>query len=69
MLVKELRQGLKSRAFVYSFMALHVLMAWDMLLYVVQTETSRDRDFPNFLFWFVIGAALLVIFPLRASGP
>ena len=68
MLVKELRQGMKSKAFGFSFLLMQLLMVFCMLL-AVTTQSARGADeFHNGLFWFCIGATLVFITPLRAMS-
>ena len=65
--VKELRQGLKSRAFTGSFTGLQALMVFSMIMYVLMLrEASGDIAFADGLFWFLLGLLLVLVLPFRA---
>lgn len=61
MLVKELRQGLRARAFVASLIGLH----WLLLLLMAGTQFGVDRATMNELFWGIAILALMLALPLR----
>jgi len=64
-LVKELRQGMRARAFIISFL---LLQAFLVLLVVGNVAAQEDRnalDFQNNIFWVIIGFVLLALMPLR----
>jgi ABC-type transport system involved in multi-copper enzyme maturation permease subunit len=69
MLVKELRQGLKSRAFGLSFVllqaALVLLITFSVLEYRNNPDAFKTQELSAY-FWLVITVMLLVITPLRA---
>lgn len=71
MLVKELRQGLKGRAFEWSFVALQVLlllvMAYHAVLYARHRQEFEASGL-NTIFWLMLYLQLLVVTPLRALG-
>jgi ABC-type transport system involved in multi-copper enzyme maturation permease subunit len=65
MLVKEIRQGLRTRVFGLLFMLAQALM---MFCVVMQLLAHLKRDSTTFydgLFWFCIGIPLLFLIPLR----
>lgn len=65
--IKELRQGLKSRSFVATFLGLQGAMVLSMFMYLAAgTSTTSDLQFSNGFFWFMLGLMLLVFMPLRA---
>jgi len=64
--VKELRQGLKSRAFTGSFLALQGLMLFSMIMYMLVGSNRNDTMFANGFFWFMLGILLVAIIPFRA---
>ncbi|WFB35380.1 hypothetical protein P3T73_14560 [Kiritimatiellota bacterium B12222] len=67
MVIKELRQGLKSRSFVASFLGLQGLMVLSMFIYLAAVSTgSGDLEFADGFFWFMVGLLLIVIMPLRS---
>jgi hypothetical protein len=64
-LVKELRQGMRARAFVLSFLLIQVFL---IVLVLGNLAAEGDRNALNFqtgLFWVIIGFALLLLMPLR----
>ncbi len=69
MLVKELRQGLKARGFVFSFLGFQVVLAI-VIIYHVLLYAREGKGFEvgglSATFWTLIGAQLLLITPLRA---
>lgn len=68
MLVKELRQGMRTRMFVLAFVVLQVLMVLVMSLKALEYESNPDafkiKDL-NQVFWTVCGLLLLLVMPLR----
>ena len=69
MLVKELRQGLRSRGFVFSFVGLQILLVLTVTISAL-IYAKDPRDFqPHFftgMFWAMVGSVLLIVTPLRA---
>lgn len=75
MLVKELRQGLRTRGFVGAFIAFQVLMAIAMMTVAAQSvntnlPSARGAAFTaaNGFFWTLITVALVLVTPGRALG-
>ena len=73
MLVKELRQGVQSGAFAWTFILLQVAMFLLMTFWVLNRSTGlQSRLEVNQLFhgffWAVFGFAAAVILPVRAAG-
>ena len=73
MLVKELRQGVQSGAFAWTFILLQVAMFLLMTFWVLNRSTGlQSRLEVNQLFhgffWSVFGFAAAVILPVRAAG-
>ena len=67
--LKELRQGLKSKAFVASFLGLQVLMVMSMFIFFASVSSnSGDMEFANGFFWFMLGVILMLFMPLRSFG-
>ncbi len=77
-LVKELRQGLRSRAFLVTFVLLHLVMGVYLLLAALSFElhsfASQDgrthfSDFTPFdvFFWIILAVPLLIVLPMRGS--
>lgn len=68
-LVKELRRGLKTRAFVLSFVGLQAIfvltLVFNAILYS-QKPAEFDPSGLHTVFWMLVGAQLVVITPLRA---
>ena len=74
MLVKELRQGLRTRGFVGTFIVFHALMAL-IMLGVITSATSSNASVramslttANGFFWSLLSAQLLLLTPGRALG-
>ena len=73
MLVKELRQGVQSGAFAWTFILLQVAMFLLMTFWVLNRSTGQqsrlevNQLFHGF-FWAVFGFAAAVILPVRAAG-
>lgn len=68
MLVKELRQGMRSRVFVSAFYLSQALMILATVLQMVSSSATGRGDLAGFLnavFWFLIGLPLLFLMPLR----
>jgi len=61
--VKELRQGLKSRAFVLIFVLVQVAMAVTFLLTALSGERASGADG---FFWFLLWLPLVLVMPARA---
>lgn len=73
MLVKELRQGMRSRIFVAAFYVTQVLMILSTifsLLAASEPESAPGNmvSFLNWLFWLMIGVPLLFFMPLLGFG-
>ena len=69
MIVKELRQGLKARAFVLSFVGLQavfvLVLIYQALLYSKHPDKFDASDL-NGIFWTLVGIQLMILTPLRA---
>lgn len=70
MVVKELRQGVQSGAFAWTFVALQAAMFLYLSYAVLIFEAGRGRGRTalDFLFWPIVGTAVLFILPLRGLG-
>ncbi len=69
MLVKELRQGLKTRGFVFSFIGLQTVLVLVLIYHVLlyaRAPKGFDATGLGVIFWLLIGALLIVVTPLRA---
>ena len=62
-IVKELRQGMRARAFIGIFLAIQFFMIFVVLISL--TNDSGSREAVTGLFWTVVGAAILFAMPLR----
>jgi hypothetical protein len=73
MLVKELRQGVQSGAFAWTFVLLQVAMFVLMTFWLLERSTNdsiqlnTNRLFHGW-FWVVFGLAAVLVLPLRAAG-
>lgn len=73
MLVKELRQGMRSRIFVTAFYLTQVLMILSTVFSLLAASTANGAPgnvfgFLNWLFWFMISVPLLFVMPLLGFG-
>jgi hypothetical protein len=72
MLVKELRQGIQSGVFAWTFIALHVVMAllmtWAIMSLADGVGAGDVMDVVQIAFWGAVGAATAVVIPLRGLG-
>lgn len=66
-LVKELRQGVRSKIYTAVFMAIQVVMLLYLLLITANRE-SRGNDSMELMFWWLIGLFLLVCLPLTGAN-
>lgn len=64
MLVKELRQGMRSRVFLVSFLALQVAMIFLAMIGLLSWKDESASTGITAFFWIIIGAPLLCIMPL-----
>ncbi|MCC5844120.1 MAG: hypothetical protein JJU05_07705 [Verrucomicrobia bacterium] len=64
--VKELRQGLKSKSFLVCFLGLQAFMVLSMSIYFMNTNSSGGLRGAEGFFWTLVGMALLFFMPLRS---
>lgn len=64
-LVKELRQGMRARVFVISFLLLQVFLSVLVLANAAAQDDRQALESQSYIFWVIIGFALLVLMPLR----
>src|ERR1700722_2347400 len=64
-LVKELRQGMRARVFVASFLLIQVFLIVLVLGNVAAQGDRSSLEFQNVIFWLIIGFTLLLFMPLR----
>lgn len=70
MLVKELRQGVQSGVFAWTFILLQAAMFILMTLWLLERSAqsgTRDTGFFHGTFWWLFGIAAMLVIPLRAS--
>lgn len=72
MLVKELRQGMRSKVFMSAFYLTQLLMILSVV-FNLAAAAAMDSDnnlmeFLNGLFWFMISVPLLLVMPVRGFG-
>ncbi|MEM0968021.1 MAG: hypothetical protein AAGJ31_01610 [Verrucomicrobiota bacterium] len=63
-LVKELRQGLRTRVFSLAFLTLQIVLA----LFMIAGLGNADGEVITGIFWFLVYLIFLVILPLRGLG-
>src|SRR5690606_22562529 len=61
MIVKELRQGMRTRVFAGAFLVMQATMVMLILL----SLSARDPNMVNFFFWLLLEGLLVLILPLR----
>ena len=64
-LVKEIRQGLKTRSFAFTLVGQQALMVITILFYLLGVRAGNDISFANGLFWFCLYVPLLAVMPAR----
>jgi len=64
-LVKELRQGMRARVFVISFLLLQVFLTVLVMGNVAAQDDRSVLNTQDYFFWVIVGFALLVLMPLR----
>ena len=64
-LVKELRQGMRARVFVVSFLLLQLFLVVLVLGNVAAQDDRSALTSQEYMFWVIVGFALLVLMPLR----
>lgn len=67
-LVKELRQGLRSRVFMSAFLLIQLCMGLLVLATLAAAGTGGSDGSANGFFWGIISVALLFLMPLRGLG-
>lgn len=71
MVVKELRQGVQSGAFAWTFIglqgAMFLLMSW-ALTFFEPGSRGPGQDMVHFFFWLIVAAGVLLVLPLRGLG-
>src|ERR1043165_446027 len=68
MLVKELRQGMRSRLFVISFLLVQAAMILVAVLGLYAAVNKEETSEVSGLFWAILGAPLLIIMPMSGLG-
>lgn len=64
--IKELRQGLKYRSFLLSFIGLQLAMIMSMFFYITSAVSTRgDLRGADVFFWAMLNLLLLLLMPLR----
>ncbi len=68
MLVKELRQGVRTRVFVTLFILLQVAMLMTVSLTLLVAANGGDTAVGTGFFWFIVGVPVLAVLPLNGLG-
>lgn len=68
MLVKELRQGVRTRVFVLMFILLQVLLLVNISLSLLVASVQEDTSAGSAFFWLTVSIPVLIILPLNALG-
>ncbi len=67
-IVKELRQGLRTKVFVSLFITLQVLMTLGVAISLTAASQDIDATGGSSFFWFLIGLPVVFIMPFRGFG-
>ncbi len=65
MLVKELRQGVRTRVFVSLLILLQVLLLVDVSLSLLVASVQEDASTGTVFFWLIVGLPVLLVLPLN----
>ena len=68
MLVKELRQGMRTRLFVGSFILLQISMTLNVIVGLLVAADQRDPSFSTGIFWAIVAIPVMFILPLSGLG-
>ena len=68
MLVKELRQGMRSRQFLICFLALQAAMIFPAIIGLMTASISGSTQGVTVFFWIIVGVPLLLIMPFSGLG-
>ncbi len=68
MLVKELRQGVRTRVFVFLFILLQVFMLLDLVLSLIVAAAGESASDGSYFFWFMVSVPTLLILPASGLG-
>lgn len=68
MLVKELRQGVRTRVFVVMFILLQVLLLVNITLTLLVAAVQEDTMTGSVFFWLTVSLPVLIVLPLNALG-
>lgn len=68
MLVKELRQGVRTRVFVLMFILLQVLLLVNISLSLLVASVQEDTSTGSVFFWLTVSLPVLIVLPLNALG-
>lgn len=68
MLVKELRQGMRTKLFVSTFLILQGLMMFSVIMGLLTVGVTSDGGFGTGFFWTVISLPVLCILPFSGLG-
>lgn len=67
MLVKELRQGVRNRAFISTFIFLQVAMLLTMMVGLLTGAEGGSAD-STVIFWVLVGASVLIVLPMSGMN-
>lgn len=67
-LVKELRQGVRTRIFVSTFILLQALLLLNVSLSLLVASAQEDTAAGTTFFWLTVGLPVLLVLPLNALG-
>jgi ABC-type transport system involved in multi-copper enzyme maturation permease subunit len=68
MLVKELRQGMRTKVFVFSFILVQVLMTLIVVLGLLGSANGLGVGTANFFFWLMVAVPIVFVLPFSGLG-
>jgi ABC-type transport system involved in multi-copper enzyme maturation permease subunit len=68
MLVKELRQGMRSRVFLFCFLALQVAMIFPALTGLLNASIGESTTSSTVFFWLIVCVPLMLVMPSSGLG-
>lgn len=67
-LLKEMRQGMRSKVFTIMFLAIQVIMIFYLVFGLALGQGTGNSTQMDFFFWFIVGVFLLAILPIMGTN-
>jgi hypothetical protein len=68
MLVKELRQGMRTKVFVFSFILLQILMTLNVVIGLLSTANGVDASAVSGVYWMMVSVPVVLVLPFLGLG-